>query len=114
MRRVLFGLLLFPLLAGGGVFAGDAPAPGSNPGDSSGKLSPSGSTHPAKNSKRVSKTQLDARSGMRSLALPATATYASEHSADLPISSAPRTAPPSNKNSWTGFYVGAGGGIARP
>ncbi len=113
MRRVLFGLLLFPLLAGGGVLAGEAGS-GSNPGDSSGKLSPSGSTHPAKNSKRVSKTELDARSGMRSLALPSTPTYTSEHPADLPISSAPRPAPPSSKNSWTGFYVGAGGGIAQP
>jgi hypothetical protein len=36
-----------------------------------------------------------------------------EHSASLPISSAPKSTAPAT-NSWTGFYVGAGAGAAQP
>jgi hypothetical protein len=113
VQLALFEMVLIPLLASSVVFAGDTPASGSSPGDSPGKFSRSDTLRPAKNIKRVSKKQPDAHSEMRSLVLPFTAPGASEHSADLPISPTPRSAPPSG-NSWTGFYVGAGGGIAQP
>jgi hypothetical protein len=107
MRRVLFRLALISLTMCSSAFAGDAPSTDSNGPRQSLKPSPPAQTRP-KNNKQMSKAQSDERSGLRSLA-PAAA-YASEHSVNLPISSAPKPTPPSTRP-WTGFYVGAGAGV---
>jgi hypothetical protein len=58
MRRVFFGLVLLPLVACSGVFAGDALAPSSDPGGAPAKLSrDDGQPHHPKGNKRVSKAQ---------------------------------------------------------
>jgi hypothetical protein len=107
MRRVFFGLVLLPLVACSGVFAGDALAPSSDPGGAPAKLSrDDGQPHHPKGNKRVSKAQ-------RWLPLSPAGAYASEHPTALPDSTVPRPAPPSSKI-WTGFYVGGGAGAARP
>jgi len=105
MRRVFFGLVL-PLVACGGAFAGDVPAPSSDPGGPPAKLSGAGHLHHPKNNKRVSRAQ-------RSLPLSSAGAYASEHPTALPDSTVPRPAPPSSKM-WTGFYVGGGAGAPQP
>lgn len=113
MRRVFFGLIFFSLTACSGGFAGEAPAPGSDPGVSLEKPSPAGQGNPSESRKRAARAQPEAHSGPRSLPLSSAAAYASEHATSLPISSPPNPASPPS-NSWTGFYVGAGAGAARP
>jgi len=107
MRRVLFRLALISLMMCSSAFAGDAPNTDSNGPQEVRKPSPPAQIRP-KNSKQVSKVKSDERSGLRSLA-PAAA-YASEHSVNLPISSAPKPTTPSTRP-WTGLYVGAGAGV---
>lgn len=98
MRRIVFGLLLVPLIACGDVLADDAQAPNApSPIDR------------AKHRKPTSVTRSRAPSAPAALPLSSAETYASEHPANLAISSAPKPAPPPS-NSWTGFYVGAGVG----
>jgi hypothetical protein len=107
MRRVLFRLALITLTMCSTAFAGDAPNTDSNGPQEVRKPSPPALIRP-RNNKQVSKAQSNERAGLRSLA-PAAA-YASEHSVNLPISSAPKPTPPSTPT-WTGFYVGAGAGV---
>jgi hypothetical protein len=113
MRRMLFGLLFFPLMACSGVFAQEALRSSSNPAGAPEKLPPIGQHHP-KNSKPVMRTQ-HARPGLRSLPLSSPAAYAFEHPTGPPISPAPKPMPPPG-HSWTGFYIGGGSGLdtARP
>jgi hypothetical protein len=113
MHRVFFGMLFFSLTACRGAFGGEALAPGSDPGGSPEKPSSAGQMHPAKSSKRVSRAQPDAHAGPQSLPLSSAAAYASEHPTTLPMSSPSQPVPPASKT-WTGFYVGAGAGAARP
>jgi hypothetical protein len=123
MRRIVFGLLLVPLIACGDVLANDAQAPNAqvpnaNTGGSqqvqankklrSEQVSPPSQIDRAKNRKSTSMTRSRAPSVPAALPLSSAETYASEHPGNLAISSAPKPAPPSN--SWTGFYVGAGVG----
>jgi hypothetical protein len=113
MRRVFFRLAVISLMMGGSAFAGDAPNTDPNGSEKMQLPSPPPQTRRPKNNKQVSrtqpsKTQPDERSRPQSLS--SAAAYASEHSASLPISSAPKSTPPS-ANSWTGFYVGAGAGV---
>ena len=121
MRRIVFGLLLVPLIACGDVLADDAQAPsamvpnansgGSQQMQANKKLRSEQVSRPspidrAKNRKPTSMTRSRAPGA---LPLSSAETYASEHPANLAISSAPKPAPPAG-NSWTGFYVGAGVG----
>jgi hypothetical protein len=111
MRCVFCGLAMISLLMCSSAFAGDVPNADSNGSPKLQKASsPAQLRHP-KNYKQVSKTRPDGRSGSSSLS--SAAAYVSEHSASLPISSAPRSAPPST-NSWTGFHVGVGAGMTQP
>jgi hypothetical protein len=107
MCRAFFGLTLISLMVCSSAFAGDAPNTDSNGSQEVRKPSPPAQILP-KNNKQVSKARSDERSRLRALA-PAAA-YASEHSVNLPISSAPKPTPPST-HTWTGFYVGAGAGV---
>jgi hypothetical protein len=112
MRRSLFGLALIPLTVCSSV-AGEAPAPSSVSGGSQ-EVQTSLPSRGAKNSEHISiRNQPDRDSAPAALPLSAAATYASEHSASMPISSAPKPPPPST-HSWTGFYVGAGVGATQP
>jgi len=128
MRRIVFGLLLVPLIACSAV-AEDAQIPNANTGGSqqaqanqnqklpSEQVSPPSQTDRFKNRKQTSITRSRARSAPGALPLSSAETYASEHPGNLAISSAPKPAPPagnSPSNSWTGFYVGAGVGAAQP
>jgi len=109
MRRALFGLALIPLMVSSSV-AGEAPAPGSASGGSQ-EVQTSSPDHGAKSSKHIStRTRPDRGSAPGALPLSAAATYASEHSASLPISSPPKSSPPSTRP-WTGFYVGGEAGV---
>ena len=114
MRRVFFGLALVPLMACGSVFAGEGQPLNSEPGGSQKvrKLPSPSQARRAKDNKQVSKGQFDGRPVPQSLPLSAAETYASEHSAGVPVSS---TAKPASgvTNSWTGFYVGVGVGAAQ-
>jgi hypothetical protein len=129
MRRIVFGLLLVPLIACSDVLAEDAQIPNANTGGSqqaqanqnqklpSEQVSPPSQTDRSKNRKQTSITRSRARSAPGALPLSSAETYASEHPGNLAISSAPKPAPPagnSPSNSWTGFYVGAGVGAAQP
>ena len=125
MRRIVFGLLLVPLIACSDVLADDAQlpnaqAPNANSGGSqqvqankklrSEQVSPSSQIDRAKNRKSTSMTRSRAPAA---LPLSSAETYASEHPGNLAISSATKPAPPPSNspgNSWTGFYVGAGAG----
>jgi hypothetical protein len=98
MRRILFGLILVPLIACSAVLADDAQIPNV----------PSSIDH-AKHRKPTSVTRSRAPSAPAALPLSSAETYASEHPGNLAISSAPKPAPPPG-NSWTGFYVGTGVG----
>jgi hypothetical protein len=129
MRRIVFGLLLVPLIACGDVLADDAQAPNAqipnvqvpnaNTGGShqvqankklrSAQVSPLSQIDRTKNRKPTSVTRSRAPSAPGALPLSSAETYASEHPGTLAISSAPKPAPPPG-NSWTGFYVGAGVG----
>jgi hypothetical protein len=131
MRRLLFGLIVIPVMASGGVFAAEPQVSGSDPGspqpsqaDAKPTASVKNTTSPkkspppgSKTSQQVSRTRSDGRSGPGSLTLPTENAYASEHAAGLPVLSAPKPAPaPPANNSWTGFYIGAGvgAGMAQP
>ena len=106
MRRIVFGLVLLPLIACGDVLAEDAQVPNA----------PSPIDH-TKHRKPTSVTRSRAPAAPAALPLSSAETYASEHPGNLAISSAPKPAPPAGNapsNSWTGFYVGAGGGAAQP
>jgi hypothetical protein len=111
MRRVIFAIALVPLLACGSAVAGDAPSTDPAAAPDIQKPAAAGPTQPRKTVKRVSKTPADGRPAAGSLPLSAAAAYASEHSASLPVSPAPRPAPPPART-WTGFYIGAGAGVA--
>jgi hypothetical protein len=114
MRRLAFGLALISVLACGSVSAAEAQAPNSEPDASQTerKLRSPGQIRPAKNHKKVSSGQSAGRPGPRSLPLSAAETYASEHSANAPVSPVAKPAPPAG-NSWTGFYLGTGIGAAQ-
>ncbi len=114
MRRLAFGLALISVLACGSVCAGEAQAPNSESDASQTvrKLPSPGQIHPAKNNKKVSSGPSAGRPGPWSLPLSAAETYASQHSANAPVSPVAKPPPPAG-NSWTGFYLGAGIGAAR-
>ncbi len=127
MRRIVFGLLLVPLIACSDVLAEDAQIPNANTGGSqqaqankklpSEQVSSPNQIDRAKNRKQTSITRSRAPSAPAALPLSSAETHASEHPGNLAISSAPKPAQPagnSPSNSWTGFYVGAGGGAAQP
>jgi hypothetical protein len=97
-------------MASGNAFAGDPPNSNFGGSQDAQKPSPPSKIHRPKTIKPVSRTQSDGPSRPQSLPLSSAETYASEHSASLPISSAPKSPPPSTRP-WTGFYVGAGAGI---
>jgi len=110
MHSLLFGLALISLMACGDAFAGDPANPDSGVSPSVQKPPPPGRLRAPKTAKQVARTRPDGRSESRPLPLSSAAAYASEHAADLPISSAAKMTPPS-PHSWTGFYVGVGAGI---
>jgi hypothetical protein len=103
MRRIVFGLLLLPLIACGDVLAEDAQAPNAQAANAPGPVD-----H-AKHRKPTSATRSRTPSTPAALPLSSAETYASEHPGNLAISSAPKPASPAG-NTWTGFYVGAGVG----
>ena len=113
MRGFVFGLALIPFLACSSVFAGDVQAPGAA-SDSSQQANPTSPGPKQPHKKKVSSAQADGRSVPRPLPLSEAETYASGHSADLPVSSAAKSSSTNSNssNTWTGFYVGAGVGAA--
>jgi len=110
LRRLVFGLALIPLVACSSVSAGEGQLSTESDGSQKMQKLPSPQGRSPKNNKQISRTQ--SRSALPSLPLSSAETYASEHSVDLPVSSAAKPASPAT-NSWTGFYVGAGIGAAR-
>jgi len=114
MRRLAFGLALISVLACGSISAVEAQVPNSESDASQmvRKLPSPGQIHPAKNHKKVTRAQSAGRPEPRALPLSAAETYASEHSANSPVSPVAKPAPPAG-NSWTGFHLGAGMGAAR-
>jgi hypothetical protein len=110
MHRLLFGLALISLMACGDAFAGDAPNSDSAGAPAVQKPPAPGRLHTPKTVRQVARTRSDGRAGPRPLPLSSAAAYASEHAADLPISSTPKTTSPST-GQWTGFYVGVGAGV---
>jgi hypothetical protein len=126
MRRIVFGLLLVPLIACSDVLADDAQVPNAmvpnaNTGGSqqankklpAEQVSPPSQIDRSKNRKQTSITRSGAPSAPAALPLSGAEAYASEHPANLAISSVPKPAPPPS-NSWTGFHVGVGVGAAQP
>jgi hypothetical protein len=126
MRRIVFGLVLVPLIACSAVLADDAQVPNANTGSSqqvqankthpSEQVSPPGQIDRPKNRKQTSITRSRGRSSPGALPLSSAEAYASEHPANLPVSSVPIQAPPPSdspapSNSWTGFHVGVGVGV---
>jgi hypothetical protein len=110
MHRILFSFALISLMASGNALAGDTPNADSGGSQDLHQSAPPSQTHHPKTLKHVSAKPSDARAEPRSLPLSSAAAYAAEHSADLPISSAPKSATPPSRP-WTGFYLGAGAGI---
>jgi hypothetical protein len=106
MYRILLSLALISLMGSGNALAGDTP--NANAGGSQELHKPS--PHHPKTVSQVSAKPSDGRSEPRSLPLSSAAAYAAEHSPDLPISSTPKSPPPSSRP-WTGVYIGAGAGI---
>jgi hypothetical protein len=104
MHRILLSLALISLVASGNALAGDTPNADAGGSQDLHKPSP----HHPKTTKQVSAKPADGRSEKRSLS--SAAAYAAEHSPDLPISSTPKSPPPSSRP-WTGVYIGAGAGI---
>jgi hypothetical protein len=109
MRRVFSGLVLISLVTCSSTFA--ANVSNVDPAGSQKVQKPSRAARERQNNRQVSKARPDGRSESGSLS--SAAAYAVEHSASLPISSAPKSTAPAT-NSWTGFYVGAGAGAAQP
>ena len=111
MRCMVFGLVLIPFVACSSVAAGEGQQWTESDGSQKvQKLPLPNQARSPKNNKPISRTQ--SRSAQPPVPLSSAETYASEHSAGLPVSSAAKPASPST-NSWTGFYVGAGIGAAR-
>jgi hypothetical protein len=109
MRRVFSGLVLISLVTCSSTFA--ANVSNVDPAGSQKVQKPSRAAWERQNNRQVSKARPDGRSESGSLS--SAAAYAVEHSASLPISSAPKSTAPAT-NSWSGFYVGAGAGAAQP
>ena len=113
MCRLVAGLALIALMACGSVSAGEVQPSGSD-GPQTAHRQPS-SVH-----KRTPGKQ--SRSAPASLPLSSAETYTAEHRGNLSVSSsalppalspsAPRPSAPAT-NSWTGFYLGGGGGVGR-
>jgi hypothetical protein len=110
MHRILLSLALISLMASSTALAGDAPNADAGGSQDLHKPSPGSQTGHPKTAKQVSAKPSDGRSEPRSLPLSSAAAYAAEHSPDLPISSTPKSPPPSSRP-WTGVYIGAGAGI---
>jgi hypothetical protein len=106
MHRILLSLALISLMGSGNALAGDTPNADASGSQDLHKPSP----HHPKTARHVSAKPSDGRSEPRSLPLSSAAAYAAEHSPDLPISSTPKSPPPSSRP-WTGVYIGAGAGI---
>jgi hypothetical protein len=106
MHRILLSLALISLIASGNALAGDTPSADVGASQEPHQPSPQHS----KTTKQVSAKPPGGRSEPRSLPLSSAAAYAAEHSHDLPISSTPKSPPPSSRP-WTGVYIGAGAGI---
>ena len=112
MRGLVFGLALIPLVACSNVSAGDAqPSIESDGSQTVQKLPSRRQGRSVKNNKQISKTQ--SRPAPSSLPLASAEAHAAEHSANLPVSPATKSAPPAATNSWSGFYIGAGAGAGR-
>ena len=96
MRRILLGGLIFAALAGrGGAVAVEA---GSAPG--------------ADKATAVPSTKHTATSRPRKRPMPLSTAIETTLTTQLPLGPADHTAaPPSTEHSWTGVYVGGGGGI---
>jgi hypothetical protein len=109
MRRIVFGLVLVPLIACGDVWADEAQVPNANAGGPQ----QAQANKKLPNRKRTSITRSRGPSAPVALPLSSAEAYASGHPANLAISSVPKPAPPPG-NSWTGFYVGGGVGAAQP
>jgi hypothetical protein len=110
MRRQVLGLALILLVACSSVSAGEVEQLTETDGTQKVQNLPSPNQGHAKKNKQTSRTQ--PRSVPPSLPLASAETYAAEHSADLPVSSAAKPASPT-ANSWSGFYIGAGAGVGR-
>jgi hypothetical protein len=110
MHRLLFGLMLISLVTCHHAFAGDATNSDSGGSPAVQKPPAPSRWHAPKTVKPVARIQSDGHSKPRPLPLSSAAAYASEHAADLPVSSAPKTTTPSSRQ-WTGFYVGVGAGV---
>jgi hypothetical protein len=110
MRRIVFGLVLIPVLACGSVSAGEAQVPAGSEGTQKAEVLPPSDqpAHSLKSSKRMPKQSLRSAAAPRSLQ--SAETYAADHSASPPALSGERAASPAT-SSWTGFYVGAGAGV---
>jgi hypothetical protein len=106
MHRILLSLALMSLMTSGNAFAGDVPNADAGGSQELHKPSP----HHPKTAKQISAKPSDGRADPRSLPLSSATAYAAEHSHDLPISSTPKSPPPSSRP-WTGVYIGAGAGI---
>jgi hypothetical protein len=106
MHRILLSLALISLMASGNAFAGDAPSADAGASQEPHQPSP----HRPKTARQVSAKPAGGRSETPSLPLSSAAAYAAEHSPDLPISTTPKSPPPSSRP-WTGVYIGAGAGI---
>jgi hypothetical protein len=92
MRGLAFGLALLPLAVSTSVSAAEA--------------------QPADGPPKAQKQKVSPRSAPPSLPLSSAESYATTHSADPPVLSAPKLASPAT-NSWTGVYVGGGVGAGR-
>jgi hypothetical protein len=126
MRRIVFGLLLAPLIACSAVLADDAqvlnanaPNPNTDGSQQVSKKPPSeqvsrpSQIDRSKNRKQTLIMRSRGPSDPGALPLSSAEAYASGHPASLAISSVPKQAPPPG-NSWTGFHVGVGVGAAQP
>ena len=95
MRRILLGsLVCAALAAGGSAFAVEA---GSAPNTDKTTSAPS--------------TKHTATAKPKKRPVPISAAIETTPSTQLPLGSAPTAPPPSEQHSWTGVYVGGGGGI---
>jgi hypothetical protein len=106
MYRILLSVALISLLGSSNAWAGDPPNADTGASQEPHQPSP----HHPKTARQISAKPAEGRSETRSLPLSSAAAYAAEHSPDLPISSTPKSPPPSSRP-WTGIYIGAGAGI---